>query len=116
VTGTREAGLTGVELRDAGYDSVIAADEAVHRGHRAAIETALAELIAGGEPFTADDVHRLLGDDFHPHSPSLVSALFGTWRIAGRIRPVGWTTSTRPSRHAAAVRVWTGAQAEGTAA
>lgn len=106
-TVTRQSGR---QLRAAGYDNVLAADEAVHRGHRAAIEKALIELIDRAEPFTADNVYELLGDDVRPHSQNLLPALIGSWRCRGLLTPIGWRTSTRPSRHSAAVRVWTGTQ------
>lgn len=104
--------LTGEQLRDQGYSDVLAADASIARGTRKHIERGLDELIALGLPFTADDLHAWLGDDVQPHSVNLVPALFGTYRCAGRIVPTGWVTSTRPSRHAAAVRVWIAAPAQ----
>jgi len=103
---------SGRQLRNAGYDDVIAADESLTRGAREHIERALDELIELGLPFTSDDIHALLPEDCEPHSPNLIPALIGSWRCLGKITPVGWTTSTRPSRHAAAVRVWVAAPAE----
>lgn len=106
---TTSATPTGAQLRDAGVVDVLAADAAVHRGYRTAIEQALNELILLSLPFTADDLREYLGPDFQPHSPNLLPAVIHAYSAAGRIHGVGWTRSTRPSRHAGVIRTWVGA-------
>lgn len=102
--------LTGEQLRDRGIANVLDADNAVHRGVRELIERTLDRLIDQGSPFTADDVHALLPEDAQPHSSNLLPAAFRTYRVAGLITQVGWSTSTRPTRHAGVVRMWIGAE------
>jgi len=67
---------TGQQLRDAGVDAVLAADEAVHRGHREAIDAALDKLIAAGAEFSADDLQLALDDETRRLAPpNLLSAV-----------------------------------------
>lgn len=101
---------TGRDLRDQGLTAVLAADEAVHRQYRRAIEQALDELIVEGIEFTADDVAERLPQDVREHAaPSLVSAVFAVYSRQKRIECVGFGTSSRRSRHCGAVRRWIGA-------
>lgn len=104
---------SGRDLRDRAIETVIASDEAPHRGYRAAIEKALDTLIEAGEPFTADHVHRLLDDDVRDHaSPMLVPAMFKVASQEGRIKSTGWAISERPQRHGGVLRVWLAADVE----
>lgn len=104
---------TGEDLRDVAIETVIAADEAVHRGYRPAIEKALSELIDEGKPFTADTVNERLDEDVRTHaSPMLVPALFRAAAQAGHIRAIGWAISTRPKRHKGVLRIWLAADTE----
>lgn len=99
--------LTGQQLKAAGVEAVLAADEAPHRNYRAVLETALEQLVMSGDTFTADDLWRLIDDDTKRHvSPNLVPALFAGAVSAGRIVRVGFECSTRPSRHGGLFRRW----------
>lgn len=103
---------TGEDLRDEGVQAVLAADEAVHRGHRVAIEAAIEKLIESGVAFDADDVQAALDDETKFRaSPNLLPALFSAYRNTGRIVCVGFTTSTRTRRHAGVIRRWVAAWA-----
>lgn len=102
--------LTGAQLRDAGVDAVLAADEAVHRGHREAIEAALDGLAASGAEFTADDLQLALDEDTRRLAPpNLISAVIAVASRHSRIVHVGYGTSTRPARHRGVLRKWIGA-------
>lgn len=98
---------TGHQLKAAGVEAVIAADEAPHRNYRAVLEVALETLIMGGREFTADDVWPLVDEDTRKHAaPNLLPALFAGAVAAGRIERVGYECSTRPSRHGGLFRRW----------
>lgn len=96
--------------RHAGQQANLAAGQAVHRDDRTRVETAVAELARAGEPFTADHVHRALGES-EPYDRNLVSSVLGVWAQTGRIReetdlrPVA---STARSRRASRNRWWIG--------
>jgi len=101
---------TGQQLRDAGVDAVLAADEAVHRGHREAIDAALDKLIAAGAEFSADDLQLALDDETRRLAPpNLLSAVIAVAARQGRIVHVGYGTSSRPARHRGVIRTWIGA-------
>lgn len=103
---------TGEVLRDEGVQTVLAADVAAHRGHRAAIEAVIERLIDSGAEFDADDVQAALDDETKFRaSPNLLPALFSIYRNAGRIVCVGYTTSSRTRRHAGVIRRWVAAWA-----
>lgn len=71
-------------------------------------DRALALLAATGSPFTVDalrDEPYCLPDPPHPNA---WGGLLARARRRGLIRPIGYTISTRPSRHGSIVRVWTG--------
>lgn len=98
---------TGEDLRDEAIETVIAADEAPHRGYKAAIEKVIGDLIEAGEPFTADTVNRALDDDTRTlASPYLVPGLFRAAAQAGRIKVVGYAVSERQKRHSGVLRIW----------
>lgn len=108
---------TGEDLRDEAIETVIAADEAVHRNHRAAIEKVINDLIQQGAEFTADTVHAFLDEDTRTlASPYLIPALFRVASQEGRIEVIGYAISGRPSRHMGMLRVWRGTQANEEAA
>lgn len=98
---------TGTQLRDAGIADAIAADAAVHRDFRHYVDVALAGAIAAGSPFDADDVRSRLPEDVAARmTPALLGAVMQHARRDGRIAQLGWRTSSRPSRHAGALRLW----------
>jgi len=101
---------TGQQLRDQGQAEVIAADTAVHRMAGTHIRAAIDQLAAKGEPFTAEDVRKLLPEEVRPHSDNLLPAYIGGAAGAGRITAVGWATCTRPERRGGPMRRWIGAQ------
>lgn len=101
---------TGEQLRDEGVTAALDADRAPHRDLRAEIARVLDTFVAAGEPFTADDVRDALPDDVQQRAaPNLLSATFSHYARSGRIASVGWTTSSRPSRHQGVIRRWVGA-------
>ena len=68
--------------------------------------TAIAYLASTGRPFTVDDAHELGAP--MPDRPNAVGGLMIAARLAGQIRPVGYTSSRRRSRHKGVQRVWVG--------
>jgi hypothetical protein len=77
-------------------------------------ERALGELIAAGDPFTADDLIARCGHPDPGHSPNArnngVGTLFREAAKAGRIVDTGrHVRSTTPSRKGGMIRVWVGA-------
>jgi hypothetical protein len=103
---------TGEDLRDEAIETVLSADEAVHRGYRSTIEKVIDDLIETGEPFTADTVTARLDEDTRTlASPYLIPALFRVAAQAGRIKVVGYAVSERPQRHGGVLRIWRGVQA-----
>lgn len=68
--------------------------------------TGLLHLASVGTEFTADALPAL--GIPAPDHPNRVGALFIAASKAGVIRPVGFTTSGRRSRHAGVQRVWVG--------
>lgn len=71
--------------------------------------TGLLHLASVGTEFTADALPAL--GIPAPDHPNRVGALFIAASKAGVIRPVGFTTSARRSRHAGTQRVWVGSEA-----
>ena len=69
-------------------------------------ETALAELIRRGQPFTAADLTDLGVPD--PDHPCRWGSLFAAAKARGDILPLGYRTSPRPSRNAGICRLWLG--------
>lgn len=85
---------------------------AVHRGWHAAAERAMGYLVNTGEPFSADDLRRLLADvEEKPTSPNAIGGLFMAWSRAGRIEQAGFMTSTQNKRRGGVNRVWRAASA-----
>lgn len=99
---------TGQDLRDRGVAEVQAADNSINRQHRPAIEQAVATLAATREPFTAEDVRAALPKDCLPHSPNLLPSVFGQAAQRHEIHKIGWTRTTRSSRHSSGLPVWIG--------
>jgi len=99
---------TGTDLRDQGQADVIAADAAIHRGVTEDINAVIADLIAEGQEFTAEDIRDRLPEDARPHSDNLLPAVIGSLAARRKIRRVGERRCTRPSRRAGWMRVWTG--------
>jgi hypothetical protein len=90
-------------LRDEG---AARANGSMDRWWRSCATAGLLHLAALGQPFTADRLRDLGVPE--PTHPNYVGALFIGASKAGVIRPVGFTTSRRPSRHAGVQRVWVG--------
>lgn len=74
-------------------------------GARRAVET----LAHEGRDFTVEDL-RALGVP-EPEHPNQWGPVFRDARRRGLIAPVGFTTTTRTTRHGAPVRVWRGVRA-----
>lgn len=94
---------TGIEARDAGWQKVL---ENCPVGYRDFAHAAIDYLITLGEPFTADDIHRLIPDGVEPHSPNVVPALLGSRAKNGLIVPIGRYRTTRRTRHSSKNQVW----------
>lgn len=101
---------TGRDLRDHGWQNVQAADTAIHRDHRVAIEAALDTLISEGQPFTAETLRARLSQDVRPHSANLLPSVMGHAARDRRMVPIGWDRTTRPSRHYSRLTIWIGSQ------
>lgn len=76
-------------------------------------ERAVSWWAEAGVQFTANDV-RDLGVPEADH-PARWGALFSAMRARGVIAPVGYTTSTRRSRHGGVLRIWQGVSAHADA-
>lgn len=94
----------GRALRDEG---VAIADENADQWWKATADQAIDHLAATGRPFSADDVRALGVPD--PVSPRAWGARFLAASKQGRITPVGYVQSARPSVHAHPIRLWRGA-------
>lgn len=66
----------------------------------------LEALASTGIPFTANDITELGVPD--PDHSSRWGALFRAAHQSGVIKPVGYTQSTRETRHGGIVRLWVG--------
>jgi hypothetical protein len=98
----------GEQLRMIGIDACLAAAVSINRTYRQHAEAVITELIAAGDPFTADDVRRAMPTDLEAHHPNVLPSLLGCLSARGAIKPVDWATSGRRSRHASRNRVWIG--------
>ena len=99
--------LTGMELRDAGVESVT---EHAPGEWRSAADRVIVQLANAREPFTAEDVRRVVGDP--PNHPNAMGARFLEAARAGLIRQVGRVQPARPSRHASTFGAWIGVAPE----
>lgn len=109
--------VLGFADRRAGQEANLAAAIAPHRQYRDAVETVLAELVASGQPFTADDVRNGVPDhvDAEAHSPNVLPSVLGIWAARRLIVPCGEYRSRRRPRRASRNRVWIGRTAAATA-
>ena len=78
---------------------------------KAKAQEALDRLVATGEPFSADDLvlgNETLGVEAvgEPPHPNLLGALFRVLSASGKVQPVGYQSSVRPSAHARVQRIW----------
>lgn len=94
---------TGRTWRDRGIARVDAAEPDVWK--RAA-DRAIEQLAATGEPFTAEDVRRMVGD---PSRPNAFGSRFLAAARSGLVHKVGYRPSSRPHRHTNPIAVWVGA-------
>ncbi|GAA3890371.1 hypothetical protein GCM10022243_64080 [Saccharothrix violaceirubra] len=103
--------------RHAGHEANLAAATAAHRRYRETVETVLADLVAAGAPFTADDVRKAIPDDVaaEAHSPNVLPSVLGTWAARRVIVSCGEYRSRRRSRRASRNRVWIARTAEAAA-
>lgn len=102
---------TGEQLQLAGVEANLAAASAINRAdflHHA--EKALAELIAEGKEFTAEDIRRRIPDGIEAHSPNVLPSLMSRASRAGLIEYRGPCHATRRSRHAGRIGRWIGCQ------
>lgn len=99
----------GSSLRDEGVENTLAADVTPHRDHADTIRLTVARVALLESTFTSDDIHAALPEDCRPHSPNVLPAVIRDMAKKGLIRPVSYTQSSRPSRHAAVIRVWSAA-------
>lgn len=97
------ANLTGQQLREKGQRLVV---DNSPEDYKNAVREAIAELIASGRPFTADDVHRMIPRELQPHHPNVLGAMLGGAASAGRIAAVSHRKSGRKSRHASHNKLW----------
>jgi hypothetical protein len=116
---------TGQQLAIDGQDTTLAAAVAGHIRHLDVVREHFEALIyytrkypsvlvreyLGRSGFTAEDVRTNLPPetcawlDLHPN---LLPAMFGAASRTNRIRAIGWTKPTRPSRHGSVIRIWKG--------
>lgn len=85
------------------------ADHAAHPWVRLHLQHHLDELIATGQPFTADTLRERAGDPIAT-DPNLIGALILAASKAGRITRVGYRESQRPEARCRVLRVWRGTQ------
>jgi hypothetical protein len=95
----------GLRLRDDGMRAALHASDS---RWKVAAEDALADLIASGLEFTADDLRARVG--VLASSPNALGALIAKAARRDQIAPTGVTTSTRPERHGGLLRTWKGAR------
>lgn len=88
-------------------DDCIAAEYAIHHTYLAHANDALDKCIAGAVPFTAETVRAFIPAGVEPHHPSVIGAIFKAAKAAGRIKAIGWTSTTRATRHGNPIRIWT---------
>lgn len=96
----------GYTDRHEGQAAALAAATAGHRDYRHRAEAALAQLIAAGRPFTAEDIRTAVGDDLDDARPNVLPSVIGTAATRRIIVPAGEYRSTRRSRRASRNRVW----------
>lgn len=67
---------------------------------------ALAELVATGNDFTADDLIALVGTHAPNGTNNTIGSVIGAARKRGEIVAVGTVKSTQPRRRGGMVRLW----------
>lgn len=95
--------LTGLENRDFGVKRV---EANTPEGWKFACDIAIAKLASTLQPFTAEDVRAIAGDP--PNHHNAMGARFLAAARSGLVAKQGYTTPSRPSRHANAIAVWRG--------
>ena len=95
-------GDEGLRRRD---DGMRTTEHAAHPGVRVAIDQAISEFAATGEPFTSDDV-RTKAQPFG--SPNLLGARINAAARRGEIVRVGFVQTVRPEAHGRHVSQWQG--------
>lgn len=109
-TRAESAPLTGAALSAALKAYGIAlANENGDKFWRSCFDAAVDHLAASGREWSTDDVFALGVPT--PDHPNRVGAAINAAMKTGRISPVGYRLSSRPSRHAGVVRVWVGGDA-----
>ena len=72
-----------------------------------AVERRMIFLLRNKRFFTSDDILVYLTDrGIVTHNNSAIGGLFHRYKNQGFISQAGFTISTRPSRHKAAIRLW----------
>lgn len=98
----------GDDLRDAGIEAILAADQSITRGYTDLVAEGVGEFVKAGITYTADDIRDWI-ERHHPGAePHHPNVLGGAIREAskGLARPVGFVESSRPARHCAVIRLW----------
>lgn len=95
----------GYADRHLGQAVALAAATAGHRDYRHRCEAALAELVAAGHPFTAEDVRAAAGD-IDQAGPNVLPSVIGVAAARRVIVPVDEYRSTRRPRRASRNRIW----------
>ncbi|MEV6226870.1 hypothetical protein AB0L88_03115 [Saccharopolyspora shandongensis] len=104
----------GLADRHEGQAAALAAATAGHRDHRHRVEAALAQLIAAGREFTADDLRRVA--DVSDARPNLLPSVLGCAARDGLIVRVGDYASRRRPRRGSRNGTWIAATASESAA
>lgn len=93
----------GRALRDDGVSRV---DANTPDDWKSAVQMQIAKLAATGQPFTAENVRRVVGDP--PNHPNAMGAQFISACRANVIEKVGYVNPARPTRHASVIALWIG--------
>lgn len=97
--------MTGVALRDAGIEQAgSGAPVAVLVSWEDKARKAILSLALSDANFTAEDVRASVVEQ--PPTPNVMGAIMQDAYRRGWIRPSGYTTASRPSRHASILRCW----------
>lgn len=96
----------GVSLGEQGAQAALDSNATTMALWRPKAREVLDDLVKSGRTFTSDDVVDKAGV---APSPSAIGGLFMTAARDGRIRAVGFVTSTRVEAHGRPIRQWQGA-------
>ena len=102
---TRQLALFDGAARGQRGMAVAETAEAIHGDWVKRADLAIRLFASGGQPFTAEDVRRHVGDPVHPNA---MGARLNAAARKGIIECTGITTATRADRHASVLRVWVG--------